>query len=136
MKVLLKKSRVYPRFPLLPEFSTTMYRVFRDYPRFPHTRVFHDCPRFPYPCFLYPVPGIRYQRFPDNQKIVRMHKTCLTSQFLRLSLARFSGEMECLPSPRSKYIKRVHSVKIQRHTDSRANVMTRHQKQLELTLSV
>ena len=31
--------------------------------------------------------------------------------------------------PKSKYIKRVHSVKIQRHTDSRANVMTRHQKQ-------
>ena len=25
---------------------------------------------------------------------------------------------------KSKYIKRVHSVKIQRHTDSRANVMT------------
>ena len=30
---------------------------------------------------------------------------------------------------KSKYIKRVHSVKIQRHTDSRANVVTRHQKQ-------
>ena len=30
---------------------------------------------------------------------------------------------------KSKYIKRVHSVKIQRHTNSRANVMTRHQKQ-------
>ena len=33
-----------------------------------------------------------------RQKIVRMHKTCLTSQFLRLSLARFSSEMACLPS--------------------------------------
>ena len=31
------------------------------------------------------------------QKIVRMHKTCLTSQFLRLSLARFSREMAYLP---------------------------------------
>ena len=27
-----------------------------------------------------------------RQKIVRMHKTCLTSQFLRLSLARFFRE--------------------------------------------
>ena len=27
-----------------------------------------------------------------RQKIVRMHKTCLTSQFLRLSLARFFCE--------------------------------------------
>ena len=33
-----------------------------------------------------------------RQKIVRMHKTCLTSQFLRLSLARFSREMAYLPS--------------------------------------
>ena len=31
------------------------------------------------------------------QKIVRMHKTCLTSQFLRL-LARFSRKMAYLPS--------------------------------------
>ena len=31
-------------------------------------------------------------------EIVRMHKTCLTSQFLRLSLARFSREMAYLPS--------------------------------------
>ena len=33
-----------------------------------------------------------------RQKIVRMHKTYLTSQFLRLSLARFSREIACLPS--------------------------------------
>ena len=33
-----------------------------------------------------------------RQKIVRMHKTCLTSQFLRLSLVRFSREMAYLPS--------------------------------------
>ena len=33
-----------------------------------------------------------------RQKIVRMHKTCFTSQFLRHSLARFSREMACLPS--------------------------------------
>ena len=33
-----------------------------------------------------------------RQKIVRMHKTCLTSQFLRLSLGRFSREMAYLPS--------------------------------------
>ena len=33
-----------------------------------------------------------------RQKIVRMHKTCLTSHFLRLSLARFSREMAYLPS--------------------------------------
>ena len=32
-----------------------------------------------------------------RQKIVRMHKTFLTSQFLRLSLARFSREMAYLP---------------------------------------
>ena len=31
-------------------------------------------------------------------EIVRLHKTCLTPQFLRLSLARFSREMACLPS--------------------------------------
>ena len=30
---------------------------------------------------------------------------------------------------KSKYIKRVHSVKIQHHTNLHANVMTRHQKQ-------
>ena len=31
-------------------------------------------------------------------EIVRMHKACLTSQFLRLSLGRFSREMACSPS--------------------------------------
>ena len=39
----------------------------------------------------------KYKRFNlglKRQKIVRMHKTCLTSQFLRLSLARFFCESE------------------------------------------
>ena len=38
--------------------------------------------------------------------------------------------------PKSKYIKRVHSVKIQRHTDSRANVITRHQTPSKTTLNI
>ena len=41
----------------------------------------------------------KIQRFLGlkRQKIVRMYKTCLTSQFLRHSLVRFFREMACLP---------------------------------------
>ena len=45
----------------------------------------------------------KYKRFwgLKRQKIVRMHKTCLTSQFLRHSLARFSRKMACLPTQKN-----------------------------------
>ena len=68
--------------------------------------------------------------------------TCLTKKIDRsrvnelTHLSNSSGQFFAIKylrstftTPKSKYIKRVHSVKIQRHTNSRANVMTRHQKQ-------
>ena len=53
----------------------------------------------------------------QRQKIVRMHKTCLTSQFLRLSLARFLREGKHAISPfywvRTRSLKNLYVYKFQ-----------------------